>query len=280
MAAAGAAVSVAGPRLQCVVTRPAAQAGDWLQALHEAGLDAQPLPLIDIAPAADPALVQAAWNSLPGQALVMFVSANAVQHFFAARPATLPAWPPSMPAWPAGVQAAAAGPGTAAALCAAGVPAQQVVSPADDAPAYDTEALWSLLQRQGWAGRSVLIVRGDGGRDWLADTLQAQGAQVHFVAAYRRVLPQPDAAGRAVLARAALAPASQLWLFSSSEAVANLLALAPAVHWAGAAALATHPRIAQAARNAGFGQVQEVGPQRTAVVAAALAAAQRWAAAP
>jgi uroporphyrinogen-III synthase len=238
-----------------------------VQALRALGLDAQALPLIDIAPLADPAPLRAAWSQLAAQALVMFVSANAVQHFFAERPSGQPAWPP-------GVWAAAAGPGTAQALCQAGVPSAQVLSPAADALAYDTEALWTLLQPLPWQGRQVLVVRGEDGRDWLAQTLQAQGAQVRFLPAYRRRLPQPDAAGQALLARAQAAPGSQLWLFSSSEAVANLQRLAPGVAWNAASALATHARIAQAAREAGFGQVQAVGPQRAAVLEAALGAAR------
>jgi uroporphyrinogen-III synthase len=252
--------------LQVIVTRPASQSRAWVQPLREAGLDAQALPLIDIAPVADLAPLHAAWHALPAQTLVMFVSVNAVLHFFAARPG-------ASQAWPAGVLAAAAGPGTAAALRQAGVPAAQVVSPADDAPAFDTEALWVLLQHRTWQGRQVLVVRGDGGRDWLADTLRQHGASVGFLPAYRRVLPTPDAAGRALLARAQAAPATQLWLFSSSEAVANLQLLLPAAPWRTAVALATHPRIAQAARAAGFGQVHEVAPQLSAVVAAVVAAA-------
>ncbi len=250
--------------MQVIVTRPAAQATDWVQALRAAGLQAQALPLIDIAPVADTAPLHAAWRALPGQALVMFVSANAVQHFFAARPADVPVWPP-------GVWAAAAGPGTAQGLRQAGVPAAQLVSPPAAAPAFDTEALWALIRHLPWAGRQALVVRGEDGRDWLAQTLQAQGARVGFVTAYRRLRPRPDAAGQALLTQARLDPAGQLWLFSSSQAVANLQALAPGLDWRRASALATHARIAQAALAAGFTQVQQVGPQRAAVLAAAQA---------
>jgi len=48
-----------------------------------------------------------------------------------------------------------------------------------------------------------------------------------------------------------------VWLFSSSEAIANLQLLAPGQSWQQARAVATHPRIAQAARAAGFGVVWE-----------------------
>ena len=72
--------------MRLIVTRPAAQAAAWVSALQVLGLDAQALPLIRIAALHDLAPVQAAWRALDSLALVMFVSANAVEHFFAARP--------------------------------------------------------------------------------------------------------------------------------------------------------------------------------------------------
>ena len=58
------------------------------------------------------------------------------------------------------------------------------------------------------------------------------------------------------------------WLFSSSQAVAHLTELLPAQDWRSARAVATHPRIAQAARSAGFGVVCESRPSLDAVAAA------------
>ena len=69
-----------------------AEAGPWVDALQAQGCPAAALPLIAIAPPADAAPVHAAWSALPGTALVMFVSANAVQAFFATRPPGA-AWP-------------------------------------------------------------------------------------------------------------------------------------------------------------------------------------------
>jgi uroporphyrinogen-III synthase len=102
----------------------------------------------------------------------------------------------------------------------------------------------------------VWVVRGEGGRDWLADQLLARGAHVHFVAAYRRVLPQPDDAAQAVLAEALAWPRQHLWSLSSSEAVAHLGQLAPQADWAEALAAAPHVRIAEALRGLGFGAVR------------------------
>lgn len=232
-----------------VITRPAAQGAAWQQALQRAGCEACLLPLIDILPPAQTAPVADAWRALPGAALAMFVSANAVEHFFALRPEGV--------GWPAGVLAGSTGGGTTAALGAAGVPPAQVVAPAAGERA-ESEALWARLSTRPWSGRRVLVLRGEDGRDWLAEQLRAAGAEVQFVTTYRRMAPQPDAAQRAVLRAAIDDPAGHGWLFSSSQALGHLQALAPAAHWSAATALATHPRIAQAARGLGFGRVVDV----------------------
>ena len=58
-----------------------------------------------------------------------------------------------------------------------------------------------------------------------------------------------------------------IWLFTSALAVANLRACSPRQSWADASAIATHPRIADAARAAGFGGVWESRPGVSEVVA-------------
>jgi uroporphyrinogen-III synthase len=256
------AVGPASPLL--IVTRPRAQAAEWVAALQALGHHAQALPLIGIAPAADPAPVQAAWQHVHEFALLMFVSANAVQQFFAHRPTARH--------WPAGLRAGSTGPGTTAALMRCGVPAAHIVQPPKDAPIFDSEALWAQLQHEDWAGRQVLVVRGEDGRDWLAQTLQARGAHVAFVAAYQRQAPLLTAQEQALLQQAQTHLATHLWLFSSSQAVAHLQALAPMADWRHSGAIASHPRIADAARALGFGRVSWVAPSAAAVSAAARAA--------
>lgn len=252
-----------------IVTRPLAQALPWVHALQSAGVPAQALPLIDIAPPQDEAAVAEAWQGLEGlerRALAMFVSANAVDHFFALRPVALQGETGTAVApWPTGLLAGSTGPGTSERLRAWGVPEACIVEPPPGA-ALESESLWRLLQGRDWAGRRVLVVRGEEGRDWLGDRLREAGALVDFVAAYRRCMPQPDAEGRALLAAAQADPSAHCWIFSSSEAVGHLLALAPGADWSLATALAPHPRIAQAARAAGFADVRLVGPGPQAVV--------------
>ncbi len=108
--------------MRVIVTRPAAQATPWVQSLQQHGIAAVALPLIHIAPALDRAAVIEAWRHLAEARLVMFVSANAVEHFFALRPSGTP--------WPDSVQAASPGPGTTRALRDAGLATSQIVEPA------------------------------------------------------------------------------------------------------------------------------------------------------
>lgn len=248
--------------LRVIVTRPAAQAADWVRRLGVEHIDAVALPLIGVAPALDAAAVDEAWATLSTRRLAMFVSPNAVAHFFARRPAGAQ--------WPAAVRAGSPGPGTTRALLDLGVPGARIVAPADDAAQFDSEALWQQLTAQDWQGAGVLIVRGDGGRDWLTDTLRGRGAQVSHVAAYRREAPVFDTAQQALLAAAVREPARHLWYFSSSEAIDHLERRAASnapIRWADARALATHPRIVERARQLGIARVTECRPPLEAVVA-------------
>lgn len=236
--------------MRVIVTRPAAQAQAWVPRLRALGIDAVSLPLLGIEPAPDADAVRTAWQQLPQNAFVMFVSANAVTHFFAGRP--------HGQVWPAGTGAGSTGPGTSAALRAAGVPAALIAEP-DPAGPFDTEALWQRIAGRPWAGQQVLVVRGDGGRDWLAGQWHAAGATVQFVAAYRRVAPDLSGAATVLLNAALAEPERHVWHFSSSEAIEHLVQARPQAAGPAASAMATHPRIAQAAQRAGFGRVATIG---------------------
>ncbi len=262
----------ATPRL--IVTRPAAEAARWVDELQARGIDAQALPLIEIAPEPNTGPLAAAHEALHGYDAAMFVSANAAQGFFklnrpSARADKAPA-AISTRAW-------STGPGTTRAVLAAGWPSERLDAPPPGSTQFDSEALWARVQHQIRPGLRVLIVRGGdaqgrlAGRHWLAEQLRAAGAVVDQVVAYRRRAPVLSAAQRA-LAEAAAQDGS-LWLFSSSEAIANLRAALPSQDWSAAAALATHPRIADAARAAGFGRVRDVPPTLDAVVASIESAA-------
>lgn len=245
-----------------IVTRPAAEAATWVRRLGERGIAAEALPLLAITAVADAEPLAAAWRRLGEWRAVMFVSVNAVNGFMAARGGA---------AWPATTRAWAPGPGTAAALLAQRLPAAQVDAPAADAVQFDSEALWSRVAGQLGAGDRLLLVRGAGaegrgeGRDWLAQRAREAGAHVDEVAAYAR---GPAPWTRADEARAARAATDGTWwLFSSSQAVRNLGDRLPGTDWSRGRAVATHPRIAEAARALGFGVVRESRPALDDVVA-------------
>jgi uroporphyrinogen-III synthase len=181
-----------------------------------------------------------------------------VAQFMQLRPPGI-GWPPRLPA-------AATGPGTSAALRAAGVPAGVLLEPHGDV--FDSETLWrQQLQTRDWQRQRVLVVRGDDGRDWLADQLRGRGAAVEFLAAYRRCPPQLDAAAQAVLHAALAQPQQHLWCISSSQAAAHLAALAPQADWRASAACAPHARIAAALQRLGFGQVRLAAADAAALAA-------------
>jgi len=244
-----------------VVTRPAADAARWVAALQAQAVAALALPLIELGAVADRQPLRAARARVNDFDALMFVSAAAVTHFFAEPGAALG---PRTRCW-------STGPGTSAALRAAGVPATAIDAPAQAAEQFDSEHLWPLVRAQAAPGKCILLVRGgdaDGrpsGRPWLAQQIEDAGATLSVVVAYRRTAPAWDAA-RCAQARA-LADSGALWLFTSSEAVRHLAALLPGQSWRHGVALATHPRIAQAAQDIGFGQVHTVRPGLAVLIA-------------
>lgn len=265
--------------VRVIVTRPAREAERWVRQFQQGGVQAEALPLIEIAPAQGAANAQAlrkALQMLDTYAACMFVSGNAVDHFFTQNSASvhdenghdaINGIANQVAGWlPPGLRLLAPGPGTVAALVAAGVPAGQIDAPAPDAGQFDSQALWDVIGQRDWQGRRVLVVRGENssstgatttskGRNWIASQWEAAGAQVDFVSVYQRRAPRLTNA-QLELARAAGSDGS-VWLFSSTEAMVNLASVPAlgAMNWRGARAVATHPRIVDAARAAGWGVV-------------------------
>lgn len=226
-----------------VVTRPAAQADGLCAALAGLGAEALRFPLLTITPVHDPAAYAALHARLRAGdfSLAFFVSPNAVH---CALDGLLPHGP-----LPATLQLSTVGRGSEAALAARGF--EQVIAPESG---FDSESVLALpaFQPAAVAGRRVLILRGDGGRDLLGDTLAQRGAQVEYFSCYRRSGPVDDPAPLLARARARGLDALSL---TSSEAVGHLLALPGVEVLFPVPVFAPHPRIVHAARKAGFHQV-------------------------
>ncbi len=272
--------------MRVVVTRPDSDAQSWVQGLEGAGFEPLLLPLIGISPVQETVPLQHAWVTLAEYAAVMFVSGNAVKHFFASKPPLALVFTEE---YDTKTRAWATGPGTVRILLGAGVHASLLDAPPLESGQFDSESLWAVVQGQVKPGMRVLMVRGADsitrnssgemadaagsadqavqgiGRDWLALQLINAGAQVDSVVAYQRCVPDLSAKQQ-TQARAAAADGS-VWLFSSSEAIANLAAWLPGQSWQRARAVATHLRIAANARKLGFGVVCESRPLIASVLA-------------
>ncbi|OON63573.1 uroporphyrinogen III synthase [Massilia sp. KIM] len=248
---------------EVVITRPQAQAEPLARAVAALGLRPVLLPLLDIAPVEDPATLRAVLARLPEFALVAFVSPNAVDAAFA-----------HLDGWPAGVAAAVVGEGSRLALARHGVTDENATihCPAEG-EASDSEHLLATLDLAALRGRRVLIVRGDGGRELLADSLRAAGALVETVTAYRRRVP-PLSPPLAERLNALLAQPND-WIITSSEALRGLAGLVRELDPdAGLARLRSqhlivpHARIADTARELGCAHVTLTGSGDARLLAA------------
>lgn len=283
------------PGATLVVTRPAADAATLIDALQARGRRVVALPVLGIRAVGDATVLERTMAALDDYAVAIFVSPNAIRHALAHRSAP----------WPAGVVVAVMGPGSVATLREMGIapPIHRVVSPGsadrealpagspipsgrvDAASRFDSEALFDALDAtigltRDFDGR-VLILRGNGGRAWLATRLRALGIAVDEVEAYRRELPVLEDATAAALGELARAAASTVFVVTSSEGVDNLVVLVEAaLHRSGVPAsaarawlfgsvvLAPHQRIAERATGAGFGRVALCAPSDRGILAA------------
>lgn len=157
-----------------LVTRPSPAAEALVERLQRAGRVAWSLPLIEFTPGQDLALLPQQLAALHPGDLVFIVSQHAI-HYAAAhlRQAGF--------TWPATVNYYAIGRSSALALHAA----------SGHAAAYprERETSETLLQFRDLhrlTGKRALILRGNGGRELLADTLEQRGATVTLSECYQR----------------------------------------------------------------------------------------------
>ena len=167
--------------LKIAITRPRDQAAPLARRIEQAGGIPLLFPLLDIAPAQDQQALREQISRLAQFDLAIFISPNAVQYGMAAIRAA--------GELPQNLKIATVGQGSAKALRELGI--AEVIAPAER---FDSEGLLALPELQHVAGWRVLILRGDGGRELLGDTLRARGATVEYAACYRRSKPQQDIA--------------------------------------------------------------------------------------
>lgn len=141
-----------------------------------------------------------------------------------------------------------------------------------DLPPYDARSLIDLPELADPSGQSMLVVRGEGGReDWI-ELLRTRGARVETMALYDRLPAEPGRAERERLATWLQHHSSVFCMFTQTASIGSLCALPEARGLAGpgsaGVALAIHERIAEEAHRAGFSKVRLIEPGESAIAAA------------
>ncbi|MFL9813437.1 uroporphyrinogen-III synthase [Stutzerimonas sp. VN223-3] len=162
-----------------LLTRPAEDSVALAAALSEAGIQSSSLPLLAIEPLVETAEQRATMLKLDRYSAVVVVSKPAARLGLQLLDRYWPQ-PPFGPVW------FSVGAATGAILEGFGLDASWPAS-GDDSEAL--LALPRLAQALEVADPKVLILRGEGGREHIAETLRSRGAQVDCLELYRRYLP-------------------------------------------------------------------------------------------
>jgi uroporphyrinogen-III synthase len=145
--------------------------------------------------------------------------------------------------WPKSLHLAAVGVGTASTLEALGL--GSVIAPAGEA---DSEALAALPELQDLRGRSIVIFRGQGGREWLRTVLEARGARVEYAECYRRVRPDADSGELLARWQSGGVEAASITSAEGLENFAEMLGPTGRGYLRATPVFVPHPRIALAAQ--------------------------------
>ncbi len=192
-----------------MVTRPQHQTEPLCRRIETAGGRAIRLPVLEIREPKDHDRLDNLIDRLCVFDIAIFASPNAVQQAESrvqARGASL-----------AHLKLGAIGQKTAQTLAALGYSVH--IYPQQG---FTTEDLLALDEMHAVRGNHIVIFRGEGGRELLAETLRARGAAVEYAEVYRRVKPHID---RQTLRRYFDDSGIDLIIVTSSEGLRNLDAM-------------------------------------------------------
>lgn len=233
------------------ITRPLGQANKLEALIKQAGGESVLFPLLKITALENYANFDAQLSQLNQFDWAIFISSNAVQN--------------SLPriikkGIPAHLKFAAIGPKTASDLAEFGV--LNTLIPQDR---FDSEALLATPEMLAISHKKVIIFRGIGGREILADTLKSRGAEVAFAESYQRINPQQNLDPLKNLAAHNKLDAI---VVTSSEAMRYLLNMANDAAWLKNVKLCVnHARIAEPASMRGLNVYVAEAPGDEAMLA-------------
>ena len=167
--------------VKVLVTRPAHQSDHLCQLIEAEGGQPIRLPVIEIVDIDDNSALVECRAHLNELDILIFISANAVAKSL---PTLL-----AQRALPEHLQLIAVGKRTAETIKTWGLTA---LCPA---PPFNSEAVLQMPQMQTdiIQGKHIVIFRGEGGRELLAETLRQRGALVNYINVYRRIQPSVPA---------------------------------------------------------------------------------------
>jgi len=161
-----------------LVTRPAGQSIELCKGIESMGWECTPFPVIEIININATSSLRAVVNNFNIYHIALFVSVNAVTYGLR--------WlKQNHLNWPQEILIGGVGKSTAKALV------EQGSLRVDLAPEqrFDSEALLALNGLKNVKNKNIVIFRGNGGREYLANTLKARGAFVDYAEVYERRRP-------------------------------------------------------------------------------------------
>ncbi len=251
-----------------IVTRPTGQARRLIELIEVATQAVYPavrvisLPLLTIIPKNDLALLAQLRIALQRATLIIFVSPNAIECAMRAIDDAGSSWDQLVsPRSKIGV----VGQSSQEALVRHGVSRESILVPAQDES--DSDGLWKVLQASitDWSKQSVLMIKGEGGRETLIEQLRSVGAALEILSIYSRI--PLDLRSPLWQSCAELDPHQTLWTLTSSEAVRHLGDRCqksnqnPKLTIATSHALCSHANIANAAQQIGFKNISVCEPR-------------------
>lgn len=241
-----------------LITRPADECPSLAAQLAERGVYSSSLPLLDIEPLPETPKQRSTFLDLDRYCAVIVVSKPAARLGLELLDRYWPQ-PPANQHW------FCVGPATGEILEDYGL---TVSWPADGDDSEALLALPALAAALRVPQPRVLILRGEGGRELLAEHLRSQGVSVDYLELYRRRLPDYPPGTLAERVRGERLNGLQV---SSAQGFENLLQLA-AADWPALCRLSLFvpsPRVAELARAAGAQDVMDCrGASATALLAA------------
>lgn len=166
--------------LTIVVTRPAEQAGGLIDKLKKLHADVVFFPTINVAAKKNDPKLNSTIEKLDNTDIIIFISRNAVKY---AEKIINTRWP----TLPEKLKIAAIGEGTADELNKFGLHIDLVPK-----NSFNSDSLLAMAEFGEVAEKNILIVRGEGGREQLANTLRERGATVKYAETYIRTQPEAE----------------------------------------------------------------------------------------